>query len=71
MTGRACQHYEQGTGRVCGATVDVRAYLAGPRCPQHTPARLAGRPEDAPDPARTLTGLRAAMLERLAQDAPA
>lgn len=28
---------------VCGA--DGRLYLPGPRCPLHTPAALAGRPE--------------------------
>lgn len=41
-------------GRACGATAGVRAYLPGPACPAHTPARLAGRPEPVPDPALTL-----------------
>ena len=29
----------------CGATAGVRLYAAGPRCPTHTPAALAGQPE--------------------------
>lgn len=33
----------------CGRT-DTRPYACGPRCPEHTPARLAGLPE--PDIAR-------------------
>jgi hypothetical protein len=40
--------------------VGVRRYLPGPRCPLHTPAALAGRPEVTPDPARTIEGMRAA-----------
>lgn len=31
--------------RLCDATHDIRRYLPGQRCPQHTPAALAGRPE--------------------------
>ena len=34
----------------CGATDDVHLYPRGWRCPDHTPARLAGQPE--PDTAR-------------------
>lgn len=29
----------------CGATLGVRLYIGGYRCPAHTPAALAGRPE--------------------------
>lgn len=46
-------------GAYCLAETE-RAYLPGPRCPEHTPAALAGRPETIPDPARTLDGIRAA-----------
>jgi len=31
--------------RICGSTDDVHPYLVGPRCPDHTPAAMAGRPE--------------------------
>lgn len=30
---------------VCGTTENLRPYPCGPRCPQHTPAALAGEPE--------------------------
>jgi len=53
-----CGHYAEGSG-VCGAPSPA-GYITGLRCPDHTPARLAGRPETVPDPARTLTGLRKA-----------
>lgn len=34
---------------LCGTTTGVRLYISGYRCPEHTPAALAGRPEpDAP-----------------------
>lgn len=46
-------------GAYCLAETE-RVYLDGPRCPDHTPAALAGRPETVPDPARTLDGIRAA-----------
>ncbi|WP_087507911.1 hypothetical protein [Cellulomonas iranensis] len=42
----------------CGARDDVRTYLNGPACPQHTPAALAGHAEVSPDPATTLAALR-------------
>lgn len=45
--------------RVCG-TPAPRRYLTGWCCPRHTPAAFNGRPEDKPDPARTLNGLREA-----------
>ncbi|MCW2632074.1 MAG: hypothetical protein JWR88_1036 [Pseudonocardia sp.] len=44
-----CGHEQH--GQRCGATDDIHPYLVGPRCPQHTPARLAGQPE----PGRTAT----------------
>lgn len=56
-------------GRICGSltrTGDrcthpaVAVFLTGPRCGHHTPAAVAGRPEPAPDPARTMDGLRRA-----------
>jgi hypothetical protein len=53
-----CTYYTADAG-VCGTT-PTRVYLQGRRCPDHTPARLAGRPETVPDPARTLDGIRAA-----------
>jgi hypothetical protein len=34
-----CRHHD------CGATEGVRPYSCGPRCPRHTPAALAGKPE--------------------------
>ncbi|MER7131214.1 hypothetical protein [Streptosporangium saharense] len=43
--GRACRHWIAREARRCGATGGVRAYLVGPRCPDHTPAALAGEPE--------------------------
>lgn len=59
MTSRCCDHWTDGPG-YCRSTEDVRYYLTGWRCPDHTPAKLAGREEDAPDPTRTLAGIRAA-----------
>lgn len=53
-----CGHWDG--SRYCGRTLAVRQYLPGPRCPIHTPARLNGHPEAAPDPTLTLTALRAA-----------
>jgi hypothetical protein len=38
-----------GHGGSCGRP-DTRPYACGPRCPDHTPAQLLGRPE--PDTAR-------------------
>lgn len=46
-------------GAYCLAETE-KAYLDGPRCPGHTPAALAGRPETVPDPSLTLAGIRAA-----------
>lgn len=53
-----CGHWQD--GGYCGATDNVRRYIPGPRCPQHTPAALNGRPECEPDPTLTLDGIRAA-----------
>jgi len=50
-----CGYYT--AGGHCRAT-PTRRYLQGPRCAAHSPAAVAGRPETAPDPALTLTGLR-------------
>jgi hypothetical protein len=44
---QSCGH---GAGK-CSRTSGVRMYLPGLRCPDHTPARLAGTPE--PDAARS------------------
>lgn len=40
---------------LCGTTTGVRLYISGWRCPEHTPAALAGRPEPGEDkpPLRT------------------
>ncbi len=46
-------------GKECGRK-KTRRYLVGDRCDHHTPARVAGRPEAAPDPARSIPGLKAA-----------
>ena len=50
-----CGYYT--AGGHCRAT-PTRRYMQGPRCATHSPAAVAGRPEPAPDPALTLTGLR-------------
>ncbi|RCV51188.1 hypothetical protein DEF23_20915 [Marinitenerispora sediminis] len=39
-----CRHWIGAESRWCGAT-PTRLYIQGPRCQQHTPARLAGHPE--------------------------
>lgn len=53
-----CGHWFAGGGE-CGRQ-PTRPYIVGPRCAEHTPARLAGRPEDAPDPELTAPALRIA-----------
>lgn len=45
----ACGHEQDGA--VCGSRRRIRHYLIGPRCPQHTPAAIAGHTE----PGRTAT----------------
>jgi len=47
-----CEHWIGERGRYCHATHGVRRYLTGPRCTQHTPAALAGRPEAPADMTR-------------------
>jgi bifunctional DNA primase/polymerase-like protein/SLOG family YspA-like protein len=42
-----CGHWPTPSGGVCGTAVGVRRYLTGPRCPDHSPAAIAGRPEPA------------------------
>ena len=49
--GQQCTH---GWGK-CGRT-DTHPYAAGPRCPDHTPAKLAGLPE--PDSKRYCASYR-------------
>jgi len=44
-------------GGVCDSHAE-RRYLPGWRCPRHTPAAIAGRPEATPDPACTAEGMR-------------
>ncbi|CAL9296683.1 hypothetical protein SUDANB25_02669 [Streptomyces sp. SudanB25_2051] len=45
-----CRHWDGTRRRYCGAP-GARRYLTGYRCPLHTPAALAGRPEpDTPPP---------------------
>ncbi len=44
---------------ICHAAA-VGLYTDGWRCADHTPAAIAGRPETVPDPALTLSGIRAA-----------
>ena len=50
---------------MCGVTEDVRLYMTGLRCLEHTPSALAGRPEVTVDPDLTLAALkrRAGRLE--------
>lgn len=38
-----CRHWLAAESRYCRATENVRLYLTGRRCPDHTPARMAGR----------------------------
>lgn len=45
-----CTHWLGGERRYCHDDKHVRRYATGPRCPEHTPARLAGRPEPQPGP---------------------
>lgn len=44
MAERRCRHYIAARRRSCGA-VPVHLYIVGWRCPEHTPAALAGLPE--------------------------
>jgi len=50
QTTPACSHWDGSARQTCRTVDDVRLYATGLRCPQHTPAALAGRtePETAP-----------------------
>ncbi|MFJ4799178.1 hypothetical protein [Kitasatospora purpeofusca] len=50
MTG-GCGQWLPAEDRHCGRT--ARPYVVGPRCPAHTPAAQAGRPEPPPGPGYT------------------
>lgn len=51
MTAAAtCRHWIGDAGRYCDTTDRVRLYLPGPRCPEHTPAAIAGRAEPPSNP---------------------
>jgi hypothetical protein len=43
-----CEHWM--ATRSCATTLGVRMFQPGPRCPNHTPAALAGRQDVIPDP---------------------
>jgi hypothetical protein len=45
-----CGHWIGAERRHCREGDGVRQYLPGPRCPAHSPAALAGRPEPQPGP---------------------
>jgi hypothetical protein len=45
-----CRHWIGAERRHCRSVDSIRPYLTGPRCPLHTPAALAGRPEPQPGP---------------------
>ncbi|GGV13835.1 hypothetical protein [Streptomyces spectabilis] len=45
-----CTHWIGTEHRHCREGDGVRQYLTGPRCPAHTPAALASRPEPQPGP---------------------
>lgn len=40
-----CGHWDGETSSYCGRSASIRLYLSGPRCPEHTPAALAGHAE--------------------------
>lgn len=48
---QTCDQWIGAESRYCGSTDQVRRYLTGMCCPEHTPARLAGRPEPPASPA--------------------
>jgi hypothetical protein len=45
-----CGHWSGATRSYCGSELGIRAYKPGPRCPLHTPAAVAGRPEPPAQP---------------------
>jgi hypothetical protein len=47
---RNCRHWIGTQSRYCRRRHGIRTYLPGLRCPLHTPAALAGRPEPQPGP---------------------
>lgn len=47
---RRCEHWHGDHATYCGATGSVRRFLTGHKCPAHTPAAIAGRPEPVPGP---------------------
>lgn len=53
QTPARCRHWHGDQHRYCHTTTSVRRYLTGLRCPDHTPAAIAGRPEPAPGPGYT------------------
>ena len=63
---KPCGYFEGGD--LCGALTE-RRYLPGHRCPRHTPAAIAGRPEDTPDPDQTVEALRSRTLRATADHA--
>lgn len=58
ITVTGCRHWTEEAGYCTHQP--TRPYLPGPRCRDHTPARLAGRADHTPDPTLTLDGIRAA-----------
>lgn len=55
MAAHVCRHWLGTERRYCGATENVDGFLIGLRCPLHTPAAVAGRPEP-PGPGYTPPG---------------
>lgn len=49
-TNPECRHWIGTTRRYCHTTDRLRPYPIGWRCPAHTPAAVAGRPEPQPGP---------------------
>lgn len=47
---RDCGHWSGAERRHCRSGDSVRQFAIGRRCPAHTPAALAGRPEPQPGP---------------------
>jgi hypothetical protein len=47
---RECRHWIGAEQRHCRSGENVRPYLTGPCCPDHTPNALRGLPEPPPGP---------------------
>ncbi|MER6435465.1 hypothetical protein ABT275_03750 [Streptomyces sp. NPDC001185] len=45
-----CRHWIGAEQRHCRAGEGIRQYIGGPRCPDHTPSALLGKPEQQPGP---------------------